>query len=82
MGRRGNRNAGRLFVLLGMIAVVFLALKAANLASFNVGPTYALSAQVRQHRRAEGAGAGQERRRHGRPGDRDRARSPELSRDW
>ena len=34
-----------LFVLLGALAVVFLALKAANLLSFNFNPTYALSAR-------------------------------------
>jgi phospholipid/cholesterol/gamma-HCH transport system substrate-binding protein len=34
-----------LFVLLGMAALLFLALKAANLASFSVEPTYAVSAR-------------------------------------
>ena len=34
-----------LFVLLGALALVFLALKAANLLSFNFNPTYALSAR-------------------------------------
>ena len=45
MGRRGIETLVGVFVLLGMIAVVFLALKAANLASFSAGPTYALSAK-------------------------------------
>jgi phospholipid/cholesterol/gamma-HCH transport system substrate-binding protein len=45
MGRKGIETLVGVFVLLGMIAVVFLALKAANLASFSVGPTYALSAK-------------------------------------
>ena len=45
MGRRGIETMVGVFVLLGMIAVVFLALKAANLASFNTGPTYALTAR-------------------------------------
>lgn len=34
-----------LFVLLGMLAVLFLALKAANLASFSVSETYQLTAK-------------------------------------
>ena len=34
-----------LFVLLGMAALLFLALQAANLASFNTEPTYALTAR-------------------------------------
>lgn len=34
-----------LFVLLGALALVFLALKAANLLSFNFNPTYAVSAR-------------------------------------
>lgn len=34
-----------LFVLLGLAALLFLALQAANLASFNTEPTYALSAR-------------------------------------
>lgn len=45
MGRKGIETLVGVFVLLGMIAVVFLALKAANLASFNVGSTYALTAK-------------------------------------
>jgi phospholipid/cholesterol/gamma-HCH transport system substrate-binding protein len=47
-----------LFVLLGMVGLVFLALKAANLASSGGGEGYTLSGQVRQHRRPEGACAG------------------------
>ncbi|MDQ6628425.1 MAG: outer membrane lipid asymmetry maintenance protein MlaD [Pseudomonadota bacterium] len=34
-----------IFVLLGMVGVVFLALKAANLGTFSAGDTYALSAK-------------------------------------
>lgn len=45
MGRKGIETLVGVFVLLGMIAVVFLALKAANLASFNAGPTYAVTAR-------------------------------------
>ncbi len=45
MGRKGIETLVGVFVLLGMIAVVFLALQAANLASFNAGPTYAVSAK-------------------------------------
>ena len=45
MGRKGIETLVGVLVLLGMIAVVFLALKAANLASFNVGSTYALTAK-------------------------------------
>jgi len=45
MGRKGTETLVGVFVLLGMIAVVFLALKAANLASFSTGPTYSLSAK-------------------------------------
>jgi phospholipid/cholesterol/gamma-HCH transport system substrate-binding protein len=45
MGRKGIETLVGVFVLLGMLAVVFLALKAANLASFSVGSTYALTAK-------------------------------------
>jgi phospholipid/cholesterol/gamma-HCH transport system substrate-binding protein len=45
MGRRGIETLVGVFVLLGMIAVVFLAMKAANLTSFTAGPTYALTAR-------------------------------------
>ncbi|MCU0768784.1 MAG: outer membrane lipid asymmetry maintenance protein MlaD [Burkholderiaceae bacterium] len=45
MGRRGIETLVGVFVLLGMIAVVFLAMKAANLTSFTAGPTYALTAK-------------------------------------
>ena len=45
MGRKGTETLVGVFVLLGMIAVVFLALKAANQASFSTGPTYSLSAR-------------------------------------
>jgi len=45
MGRRGIETLVGVFVLLGMIAVVFLALKAANLASFSTGPTYTITAK-------------------------------------
>jgi phospholipid/cholesterol/gamma-HCH transport system substrate-binding protein len=45
MGRKATETLVGVFVLLGMIAVVFLALKAANLASFSTGPTYALTAK-------------------------------------
>lgn len=45
MGRKGIETLVGLFVLLGMLAVVFLALKAANLASFSTGNTYMLVAK-------------------------------------
>lgn len=45
MGRKGVETLVGVFVLLGLIAVVFLALKAANLASFNTGPTYSITAR-------------------------------------
>jgi phospholipid/cholesterol/gamma-HCH transport system substrate-binding protein len=45
MGRKGIETLVGVFVLLGLLAVVFLALKAANLASFSVGSTYALTAK-------------------------------------
>lgn len=44
MGRKGIETLVGLFVLLGMLAIVFLALKAANLASFRLGNTYVVSA--------------------------------------
>lgn len=45
MGRKGIETLVGLFVLVGLLAVVFLALKAANLTSFTTGKTYALSAK-------------------------------------
>jgi phospholipid/cholesterol/gamma-HCH transport system substrate-binding protein len=45
MGRKGIETMVGLFVLLGLLAIVFLALKAANLASFRVGSTYAVTAK-------------------------------------
>ena len=45
MGRKGIETLVGLFVLLGLLAIVFLALKAANLASFRVGSTYAVTAK-------------------------------------
>ena len=45
MGRKGIESLVGLFVLLGLVAIVFLALKAANLASFRVGSTYKLTAK-------------------------------------
>ena len=45
MGRRGIETLVGFFVLLGLIAVAFLALKAANLASFSTGPSYSLTAK-------------------------------------
>ena len=45
MGRKGIETLVGVFVLLGLIAVAFLALKAANLASFSTGPTYAITAR-------------------------------------
>ncbi len=45
MGRKSIETLVGLFVLLGALAVVFLALKAANLASFTVGNTYTVKAR-------------------------------------
>jgi phospholipid/cholesterol/gamma-HCH transport system substrate-binding protein len=45
MGRRAIETLVGLFVLLGLLAIVFLALKAANLASFRLGNTYAVTAR-------------------------------------
>jgi phospholipid/cholesterol/gamma-HCH transport system substrate-binding protein len=45
MGRKSIETMVGLFVLLGLLAIVFLALKAANLASFRVGSTYAVTAK-------------------------------------
>lgn len=45
MGKKGIETMVGVFVLLGMAGLVFLALKAANLGSFNAGSTYSLSAR-------------------------------------
>ncbi len=45
MGRKGIETLVGLFVLLGLLAIVFLALKAANLATFRIGGTYAVTAK-------------------------------------
>lgn len=45
MGKRGIETLVGLFVLLGSLALVFLALKAANLASFRNGDTYTVEAR-------------------------------------
>lgn len=45
MGRKSIETMVGLFVFLGLLAIVFLALKAANLATFSTGPTYALTAK-------------------------------------
>ena len=45
MGRKGIETLVGLFVLLGLLAIVFLALKAANLASFRLGNTYVVTAR-------------------------------------
>ena len=45
MGRKSIETLVGLFVLLGLLAIVFLALKAANLASFRVGSTYVVTAR-------------------------------------
>jgi len=44
MGRKSIETLVGLFVLLGALAVIFLALKAANLASFSSSATYTLKA--------------------------------------
>jgi len=45
MGKRGIETLVGAFVLLGFLAIVFLALKAANLASFTTGDTYRVTAR-------------------------------------
>ena len=45
MGKKGIEVMVGLFVLLGMLGLVFLALKAANLGSAGGGDTYAVSAR-------------------------------------
>ena len=45
MGKKGIETMVGLFVLLGVVALLFLALKAANLASFGKRDTYRLSAR-------------------------------------
>ncbi len=45
MGRKGIETLVGVFVLLGFVAIGYLALQAANLATFNFGETYTLSAR-------------------------------------
>lgn len=45
MSKRGTEVLVGLFVLLGILALVFLALRAANLSSFSSGDTYTLTAK-------------------------------------
>lgn len=45
MGKKGTETLVGMFVLLGLAGLVFLALKAANLASFGGGETYGVSAR-------------------------------------
>ena len=45
MAKRSIETLVGLFVLLGLAALVFVALKAANLASFSSGETYMLQAR-------------------------------------
>lgn len=45
MGKKGIETLVGLFVLLGVLGLVFLALKAANLTSFGGGDTYTLTAK-------------------------------------
>lgn len=45
MGRKGIETLVGLFVLLGMLAIVFLALQVANLASLTHGDTYTVTAK-------------------------------------
>jgi phospholipid/cholesterol/gamma-HCH transport system substrate-binding protein len=45
MGRKGIETLVGLFVLLGMVAIVFLSLQAANLGSFKGGETYEVQAR-------------------------------------
>jgi len=45
MGRKGVETLVGLFVLLGVLAIVFLAMRAANLGNFTVGKSYLLTAR-------------------------------------
>jgi phospholipid/cholesterol/gamma-HCH transport system substrate-binding protein len=45
MGRKGIETLVGVFVLLGFIAIGYLALQAANLATFSLGETYSISAR-------------------------------------
>ena len=45
MGRKGVETLVGLFVLLGILAILFLALRAANLGNFVIGETYIVSAR-------------------------------------
>ena len=45
MGRKGVETLVGLFVLLGILAILFLALRAANLGNFVVGDTYQVTAR-------------------------------------
>ncbi len=45
MGRKGIETLVGLFVLAGFVAIGYLALKAANLASFTIGDTYTITAR-------------------------------------
>ncbi len=45
MGRKGVETLVGLFVLLGILAILFLALRAANLGNFALGKTYMVSAR-------------------------------------
>jgi phospholipid/cholesterol/gamma-HCH transport system substrate-binding protein len=45
MGRKGVETLVGLFVLLGILAILFLALRAANLGNFVIGDTYVVTAK-------------------------------------
>lgn len=45
MGRKGIETLVGIFVLLGFVAIGYLALRAANLASFSLGETYTITAK-------------------------------------
>ncbi len=45
MGRKGIETLVGVFVLLGFVAIGYLALQAANLATFNLGETYVVTAK-------------------------------------
>ena len=78
MGKKSIEILVGLFVLLGMVGLVFLALKAANLGTFSSGDTYTLTANFDNIGGAQGARAGAQRRRHGRPGRLDHARPEDV----
>ena len=75
---RKHRPLGRPVRAARLAALLFLALKAGNLSTISFSKTYSDHWHVRQHRRPQAAGAGQERGRGGRPRRRHQLRRQDL----